>query len=142
MKIVIDSNVAIALVVELPYSDSCMKKITSWHEDGQQLIAPTLWLYEIASVIRKFVALNKLSFEEGEEALKNLLALGITIKAPNQSLILNIYEIAEKIGQKVAYDAAFLALAQQEKAQFWTADQKLVRAAKQAGYQFVHYIEE
>lgn len=40
----------------------------------------------------------------------------------------------------MAYDAAFLAIAEAEGAEFWTADRKLAVAAKGLGLDWVHYL--
>ncbi len=73
----------------------------------------------------------------------------------NQALLLNIESIppssslhqgslawAERLGQWRAYDAQYLALAEQTRLAFWTADQRLVNAARGAGANWVHWIGE
>lgn len=49
---------------------------------------------------------------------------------------------AMRLNQTVAYDAAFLALAESEGAEFWTADRRLVDAARNLGLGWVHSLNE
>ena len=142
MKIVLDSNVAVALVIELPYSEVSLQKMHFWQTEDTQIVVPSLWVYEIASVLRKIEALGHLSSGESKKALQALFALGFEIIPPDESLIYSAYNWAKRLGQTVAYDAAFLALAEQEGVPFWTADRRFVRATQKAGLDWVHHIEE
>jgi predicted nucleic acid-binding protein len=49
---------------------------------------------------------------------------------------------AERAGQAKAYDAQYLALAEEMRAEFWTADERLVRDVQQAGADWAHWIGE
>ena len=142
MKIVLDSNVAVALVIELPYSEASLQKMQSWQTEDVQMVVPSLWAYEVASVLRKMEVVGPLSSEESRRALETLFALGFEIRPPNESLICSAYDWAGRLEQTVVYDAAFLALAEQEGAPFWTADRRFVRAAHRIGLDWVHHIEE
>ena len=52
------------------------------------------------------------------------------------------YAWAERLGQSRAYDAQYLAVAEQEGLELWTADRRLVRNAEQAGVRWVRRIGE
>ena len=49
---------------------------------------------------------------------------------------------AERLGQKQAYDAQYLALSEQLRTNFWTADKRLAINAQQAGAPWVRDIEQ
>jgi predicted nucleic acid-binding protein len=49
---------------------------------------------------------------------------------------------AERIGQMVIYDATYLTVAEQLKAEFWTADRRLANAARKAGATWTYFLGE
>ena len=142
MAVVVDANLAVALVLELPYSRACLKKVQEWHDADVDLLAPSLWLYEIASTLRKFTASRRLEAEDAAASLNDLCALGVSVFEPTPALSLSALEWAESLGQRVAYDGAYLALAAQEQVEFWTADRRLATAARAAGADWVRYVDE
>src|SRR5438477_244782 len=52
------------------------------------------------------------------------------------------FEWAGRLNQVRAYDGFYLALAEQLKAEFWTADKRLANAVQQIGANWVHWIGE
>jgi predicted nucleic acid-binding protein len=100
-----------------------------WIEDHIEIVAPTLIIFEVSSVIRNKVYRNILSEEEGEEIIKLL-------KIPDFSLIyteelLDIaWEISTALNTPTLYDCFYLALPKLLRIPLWTADKKLYQSAK------------
>lgn len=140
MKIVIDANIIVALALPLPYSNAATEKLRKWQEQNVELVAPTLWHYECVSTLRKAVVLNLISTEEVSEALQNIFSLGIKDLQPTFFLNQKSMEWASRLKQTVAYDAAYLALAEHLNSEFWTADNKLFKAADNEGLTWVRLI--
>ncbi|MBC6472817.1 MAG: type II toxin-antitoxin system VapC family toxin [Hormoscilla sp. GM102CHS1] len=78
MKIMLDSNIFIALVISLPYSQAAIDKMAEWEQQNVELLVPTLWSYEVASTLRKAVATRSISSEEAVEDLQDLLSMNIS----------------------------------------------------------------
>ena len=142
MSVVIDANLIAALVLPLPYSDEATQRISAWQRAGAELLAPVLLEYEVAAVLRKAVAAGWLTTDLAVTAMHGILALDMRCVAPTAELHERALRWAERLGQSSAYDAAYLALAEQEQAALWTADRRLVRDAQQAGADWVHWIGE
>lgn len=143
MKVVIDASVVLALVLEQnPYTGAAEAKMEFWQEEGISLRAPSLWVYEITSTLHKLVKFGQLPFEEGQNSLQDLLALGVQIVQPTEALALSAFSWAERLEQAAAYDTAYLALAEQEGVDFWTGDRRLANNAQQHGVSWVHHLEE
>ena len=53
----------------------------------------------------------------------------------------NSLEWANLIGQTVAYDSAYLALAEKLELEFWTADRTLAEGARASGAPWVKWLE-
>ena len=138
MTIVVDANLLVALVIPTEYSSQASKKLEGWLSVDADLISPALWSYEAVSAIRKFVASGILSGQEARNAMSDLLDLGIRDIRATGELHHKALAWAERLKGFVAYDAAYLALAETLAVPFWTADSKLVRKVKALGIDWVH----
>lgn len=142
MKIVPDSNLVLALVLTLPYTSASTRKIREWEEQNAELLVPTLWSYEVTSTLRKAVVSGSISTEMAANALQYILSMQILEVPPTPALHQKALEWAARLNQIVAYDAAYLALAESEGAEFWTADRRLADAAINSGALWVHYLQQ
>ncbi len=142
MRIVLDANVVVALIIPLPYSDQATHRVMDWQETETELIAPTLLEYEMVTVLRKAIVARIITADEAAVAIESLVDLNIETVPPTQSLHDNALRWAEQLNQSVAYDAQYLALAEHLGVGLWTADRRLVNGARQVGAFWVHWIGE
>lgn len=140
--VVIDANLAIALMIPLPYSERASSRIRAWQQAGIRIVVPGLWGYEVVSALRKTAAGEWITMQEAENALNELWALGFEQVPATLELHRSSLEWADRIGQIVAYDSYYLALAEAHELEFWTADRPLAASAKAAGAKWVHWLEE
>lgn len=70
--IVIDANLALALVVPLPYSNTVQQLVEKWHQQAVRFAVPALWGYEVVSGLRKAITAGVLTDEEAYAAVENL----------------------------------------------------------------------
>ncbi len=140
--LVIDANIALALVIPVPYSDQASERIAYWTESQTRLAAPSLFGYEVTSGMRKAVTLGVLTHERAISALESIFSLGIQELTSTPELHRAALAWAHRLGQTVAYDASYIAAAESVAAPFWTADRGLYDAARTAGADWVHRIDE
>lgn len=131
---------AVALVLPLPYSDKAAGMMQQWLGGEVELLVPALWSYEVVSALRKAVVLQVISADTAMTVLHDLLTIGIREVAPTLTLQRKALEWADRLNHTVAYDATYLALAEDEEAEFWTADRQLADAAVQAGASRVQHL--
>ena len=142
MNAVIDANMLAALILPLPYSDQATQRIMAWKRDGSELLAPVLLEYELASILRKAVIAQWLTNDLAVEALGKILVLNVRCLTPTTHLHERALRWADRLGHSKAYDGHYLALAEQERVEFWTADRRLAIGARQAGACWVRWIGE
>ena len=114
MNAVIDANLIAALVLPLSYSDEATEKIVAWKRAGGELLAPTLLEYELTAVLRKAVVAGWMNTDLAIQAMGKILALNIHCVPPTADLHERALRWADRLGHSKAYDAEYMALAEQE----------------------------
>lgn len=91
------------------------------------LSAPHLLVYELANAIYNAAHRARLAAKLAREALQNLLDCQVDLRSPPPQRIL---DLALELSLP-AYDAAYVALAEELGSELWTADRPLYEAASQ-----------
>lgn len=138
--VVIDANLAVGLVRQMPFSDAFRRLLARWIVNGVEVAAPGLWDYEVATAMRKLWQQQALSREQAFAGLEQIMALPIVRYPAERKLLLSALHWAERLGQSKAYDAQYVALAESLNADLWSADQRLVNALQALGATWAHWI--
>lgn len=133
-----DAGLALKLVLPEPDSDLARALWERWKAERVLVIAPTLWGYEVVSVIRNRAHRGQLPAEMEEEALAVLQGLPVHLMAP-AGLHRRGWELARQFDRPAAYEAHYLALAEMAGCAFWTADERLVNAVR-GELDWVHWL--
>jgi predicted nucleic acid-binding protein len=134
--VVLDANFGIALVWPTCYSTACYQHLQDWVERGVAIFVPGLWEYEVCSALRKLWVQNLLTRDRALQGIASLYKLPFQRVLPDAALSQQAILWAERVGQRVAYDAPYLALAEKMGAVFWTADRKLFERCQKIGVEF------
>ena len=104
--------------------------------------APALLTYEVANALFQRVRKGEMTADRARQALEDVLF---------PELMLNFIEyteiskraiiLAQQYNLPATYDAHYLALAEHEKCEYWTADSRLCNAVK-AKLPWVHQLSE
>ena len=138
--VVLDANLALALILPLPYSQPAAEQLKRWKCARVVIHAPSLWSYEVTSGLRKAVFDRAIAPEVAQDGLRSLWALNIVQTPADPGLALDALRWADRLGRRVAYDAAYLALAERLGVEFWTADGALTHNMRQMGITWVRSV--
>jgi predicted nucleic acid-binding protein len=140
-QVCVDAGISLKRVfLDEPDSELARSLWAEWHGRRIAIIAPTLWAYEVTSVIRNKVHRGRLAPELEGDALLAVHQLPLKLMAPD-GLHRHASEIARHFRQPAAYDAHYLALAQMHDCTFWTADERLFNTVRQE-FDWVHWLGE
>lgn len=93
-----------------------------------ELLSTTLLPYELASGLWQAVRRGRLTAEDAEEILQKYEFFEIPLAPVRPTAVLSL---VKRLGYPSAYDVAYLALAEAEKAPLVTADRKLYNAIRE-----------
>jgi len=128
MSTCVDASLALKWLAYEPGSDRAIAWLNA--HAGEDIIAPTFLPVEVASVLRQKICRREMSAGEALHALKLLERLKIRL-VWDWSLLERALSLAAELDQPTAYDTVYLALAEKEGAELWTADERFARAASE-----------
>jgi predicted nucleic acid-binding protein len=128
-KVCVDASVVVSWLFDEEYSHSADALRREWHDQGVQMLGPALFHVEVTSAIRQRVYFGQIQPEEGEEVF--LIYLDIPIRIiDGQEIYRLAWQLAKEHNSPVCYDMQYLAVAELEDCELWTADSRLVNSLK------------
>ena len=126
MTVVVDASLALKWVLEEEYTEEALALRNQWRVTGQAVIAPSIFRSEVTNALHQSCRHGHLSRSDAAEALDILLSL-VAIRDPIE-LYSRALVLAGDMALGSTYDALYVALAESEGCDMWTADQRLVRS--------------
>ena len=126
--LVVDASLAFRLILPGAHQAAVQSLVVRWLAEGYELLAPSLWAYELTSALCKGVHFGQITAEEGERALVLAQRLGVQLIAPHDELARSAFIWTLRLERAAAYDSFYLALAERLECDLWTADRRLCNA--------------
>lgn len=127
MTVVLDSNVAVALALDTERAPAVEGRLRAWEEAKEALHAPSLFRFEVASALTRSIVAGKIDSADAKVAWQRIVAIEISLHGLVDGPA--VIAVARALKRESAYDAAYVALAQQLGAELWTLDGPLYRNA-------------
>ncbi len=124
-RVCVDASLVLLWLLPQELSSQADALWQRWQGDQVELIAPPLLYAEVPSVLREAVYHHRLAVEEGDGVFAVFCSLGIQAIVPSD-LHLHAWELGKVLNAPRLYDSHYLALADLEQCELWTADQRLV----------------
>jgi predicted nucleic acid-binding protein len=129
--VVVDASLAIKWVLSEPDSSTAIMLLKTWTNEGKKAIAPALFAYEVTNIIYRRVVAGLLTYDEAMLALTDLFSIGVSLNfLEYKGISTEAVKLAHRFGLSASYDSHYLALAQRENCEFWTADTRLWNSIK------------
>lgn len=134
-RVVVDASLGVKWVHTEPDSPVAEALLREWVATGIQLLAPALFAYEIANVLYKHLRRGDLTLPDVLLAYNRLLTIGPALDFSSQvtdiqALGDRAIAMAAQFNLPATYDPHYLALAEREGCEYWTADERLWNAVK------------
>jgi predicted nucleic acid-binding protein len=133
VAVVVDANVLVVMVSGDARGARASAQVEAWITADEEMHAPELLPYELASAFTRLVAGGAMSARQVGSAWEELSLLPI-VQHPVSDDLPQIVQIALRLERQGAYDAAYIALAEELGAVLWTLDGPLARNAEAVGY--------
>lgn len=122
--ICVDANFVVKLLNSRSETSPYLTLWDEWERKHYEIIAPTLFCYEITNVFHRMRLACLILDSEAEQALTDALDLPITLYGDRQ-LHQQALSLAKQYNLPATYDSHYLALAERFNADFYTADKRL-----------------
>jgi len=130
--VVVDANLALKWVVKEEDSGIAIALLNEWNIQGIMMIAPFLLTYEVTNVLYQNMRKGKINLDQAKKILTEVLSIGIELDFSNNSaLSRRAFELAHQFNLLATYDPHYVALAERENCELWTADTRLWTAVKE-----------
>ncbi|MBW4437171.1 MAG: type II toxin-antitoxin system VapC family toxin [Pleurocapsa minor GSE-CHR-MK-17-07R] len=133
---VIDAGVFIVRALDEPLAGTADQCLMWMWQHSYQIAAPTLFRYEITSVLRKAVHQGRIAPDAAPLFQRAIFAHDITYFL-DDLLLARAQEIAAALNMPTAYDAQYVAVGERLGAPVWTADRKFAAAAASYGVRWL-----
>ena len=134
---VIDAGVGYALCVQDGSLSALRSQLAARVERGDKLLAPSIWRFELTSILTKAVHFQQLSEHSAREALELSGELRVQLIHPDHELTVQAFEWTRRLKRAAAYDSFYLALADRLGCELWTVDRRLANAVAAPWVQYV-----
>ncbi|OGO45393.1 MAG: hypothetical protein A2W34_00760 [Chloroflexi bacterium RBG_16_64_32] len=139
-QVCVDASLVVAWFLPEEFSDKAFALKERWVVEGVELVAPAMLASEVPSALRQAVYRGRILPDEGDEAFATFLEMPIRTIQP-ESLLSRAWEIGKAVNAPRLYDAFYIALADIEDCELWTADRRLINLVR-ARFPHVHWLGE
>lgn len=133
--VVVDASLAIKWVRTEPDSPQAIALLNQWLGSVTAVIVPSLFPDEITNVLHKHIRKGEISLDDAKQGIRDLLSIGLVFDSQFDpigaiALCTRALELANQLGLPATYDAHYLALAERQGCELWTADERLWNSVK------------
>src|SRR5262249_40857045 len=139
-QVVVDASLGLKWLVEEEHTPEAWRLLDNWRTEGTDLLAPSLFYYEIANALAKRLRRGEFTLGQTVGRIRLMAEAGPTLWS-DIAIHLRAIELVHRFGFSSAYDAHYLALAEAQGCELWTADQRLWNSVKHE-LSWVHCIGE
>ena len=111
LTVVLDANIVVALVLDAKRATVIEQKLREWEEADEDLHAPSLFRYEVASGLTRSIVAGAIEAAYAKTAWQRIVAMPIALHGLDDGPA--VIALARQLQRESAYDAAYVVLAQE-----------------------------
>ena len=128
--VAVDASFAFKWIVDEEYAQEARSLLSHWRRTDITVMAPSLFFYEIANALYRRARRGEFTSVEAAFRFREIHRIGVQVIAGDENLHLRAIELAYRFDLPATYDAHYLALAEREHCELWTADERLWNAVR------------
>lgn len=128
-QVVVDASFLLKIFLPEDKSDEAEERLKIWIEESTEVVAPTLIVFEVSSVLRNKVYREILEEDDAKEIINHLKRIELDL-IYTEDLLGIAWEVGSMLKTPALYDCFYIALSKTLKIPLWTADKRLYNAAK------------
>jgi len=129
--VIVDTSIAIKWIIEETDSEKAIALLAQWVIGKTVILAPVLLAYELTNVLHQRIRRGEANQEEAEQLLIYLLLNLVKLDTSyDYAQSVRALQLAQQFLLSATYDAHYLALAEREQCEYWTADTRLLNGLR------------
>jgi predicted nucleic acid-binding protein len=138
--VVVDAGLALKWVLAEDFTAEARALLAEWEQHDTHRLVPSWFACEVGNVLVQRVRGGKLTIPQAQLAVRGLLA-EVETRDSEPAVTVRALEIADELGVNASYDAQYVARAELQGCELWTADERFWRIANPR-FAFVRWIGE
>jgi predicted nucleic acid-binding protein len=138
--VVVDTSLAVKWFLTESFTDEARGLLNTWEQRAVRRLVPSWFACEVANVFYKAVRKGTISVPLAQFSVSQLLA-SVVVRDFEPALSLRALALAHTYALPATYDVHYLALADRENCELWTADERFWNATRQ-DFRLVRWIGE
>jgi predicted nucleic acid-binding protein len=129
----VDANIAVKWVIKEHDSSTALALLANWSKNEVIVLAPILCASEVTNILYRSAIKGDLPFHDAQIGPESIVFPTISFDLTHiltSAFFISAMKLAGQFNLPAAYDAHYLALAEREGCEFWTADERLYNSVK------------
>jgi predicted nucleic acid-binding protein len=124
--VIVDASIAIKWTLNESDSSAALALLAHWNDEEIEVLAPALLAYEVTNALYRRVRKGEIPFEDARRGLTEIIFKVVEFDFPEDpDFNIRAMELGQQFGSPAAYDSHYLALAEREGCELWTADLRM-----------------
>ena len=129
--VVVDASIALKWTINETDSSAALALLANWTDKEIEVHAPSLLVYEVTNALYRRVRRGEIPFEDARRGLTEIIFKVVEFDFPEDpDFNIRAMELGQQFGLPAAYDSHYLALAESEGCELWTADLRMWNSVK------------
>ena len=125
-NVVVDASIALKWTINEADSSTALALLDDWTNREIEVHAPYLLAYEVTNALYRRVRKGEIPFYDARRGLTEIIFKVVEFDFPEDpDFNIRAMELGQQCGLPAAYDSHYLALAEREGCELWTADLRM-----------------